>query len=347
MNNLKTFYALFKARNIEFWRDRAGLGWAFAFPLLIIVACALAFSKPDMTVFRIGLLNSTAQSETESSIPDWLKQPYVEVVHYQDTQKAQQRISHHQLDVLINAETQQQYWINPESGTSLAAEQFLLGQIVQHQLPAMEKAIISGRAVRYADWVMPGVLGMNMMFGALFGVGYVIVRYRRSGVLKRLQATPITPAQFLSANIASRLWIVVSVNFIIYIGCLFALNLLMLGNYFHLLLIMIIGSSTLISIGLLVAARTESEELAGGLLNVFTWPMLFLSEVWFSLDNAPDWMQQLSQLMPLTHIIKALRLVMIDGEGLAAITPHLIWLAVMTIVFTVIAAKLFRWHRNT
>jgi ABC-2 type transport system permease protein len=345
---MKTFFALFKARNIEFWRDRAGLGWAFAFPLLIIIACALAFSKPDLTVFRIGLLNAHInQTEAEKNLPAWLKQPYVEVLYYQDAGKGQQRISHHQLDLLINAENKNQYWINPESGTSLAAEQFLLGQLAKNNLPAPEKATISGRAVRYADWVMPGVLGMNMMFSALFGIGYVIVRYRRSGVLKRLQATPITPAHFLSANIASRLWIVVSVNFTIYIGCLFALDLLMLGNYLYLLLIMILGSTALISIGLLVAARTESEELAGGLLNVFTWPMLFLSEVWFSLDNAPDWMQQLSLAMPLTHIIKALRMVMIDGEGFAAIAPHLLWLVVMTVVFTAIAAKLFRWHRNS
>jgi ABC transporter DrrB family efflux protein len=334
---------------MEFWRDRAGLGWAFAFPLLVIIGCALAFSKPDTVVYSIGLLGSeiSATEAAQKNTPDWLKQKYVEILYYNDTAKAQQRISHHQLDLLLDPQNSNRYWINPESGTSLAAEQFLLGQLAKNNLPQPQKATLSGRAVRYADWVMPGVLGMNMMFSALFGVGYVIVRYRRSGVLKRLQATPITPAQFLSANIASRLWIVVSVNFIIYIGCLFALDLLMLGNYLYLLLIMMLGSTALISIGLLVAARTDSEELAGGLLNVFTWPMLFLSEVWFSLDNAPDWMQQLSLTMPLTHIIKALRMVMIDGEGFAAIAPHLAWLAAMTVVFTLISAKMFRWHKNS
>jgi ABC-2 type transport system permease protein len=344
---MKTFLALFKARNLEFWRDRAGLAWAFIFPLGIIIACALAFSKPDMTVFRIGFLDATTVNSTNNSTPIWLKQPYIEVVHYTDASKAQQRISHHQLDLLLKIDNPSQYWINPESGSSLAAEQFLLGQLAKNNLPAPQKATLNGRAVRYADWVMPGILGMNMMFGALFGVGYVIVRYRRSGVLKRLQATPITPAQFLASNIASRLWIVVSVNLIIYIGCLFALDLLMLGNYLWLLLIMILGSSALISIGLLVATRTDSEELAGGLLNAFSWPMLFLSEVWFSLDNAPDWMQQLSLAMPLTHIIKALRLVMIDGEGFSAIAPHLLILGLMTVVFTAIAATLFRWHKNS
>lgn len=196
------------------------------------------------------------------------------------------------------------------------------------------------------DWVIPGVLGMNLMFGALFGVGYVIVRYRHNGVLKRLQATPVSALEFLSAQLASRLMIVVVVNSLIFIGCVLLLDLIVLGSYLSLLLVTLLGGIAMIALGLLVACRTASEELAGGLLNLATWPMLFMSEVWFSLDDAPPWMQALSNALPLTHIVKGFRSVMIEGATLGEISHHLLWLAVMTVVTLGLASALFRWHKR-
>ena len=191
-----------------------------------------------------------------------------------------------------------------------------------------------------------GVLGMNLMFGALFGVGYVIVRYRQNGVLKRLQATPISAMQFLSAQLGSRLLIVVLINGIIFAGCNLFLDLIVLGSYFNLFIITALGSVSMIAVGLLVACRTANEELAGGLLNVATWPMLFLSEVWFSLDDSPQWLQALADFMPLTHIVKATRKVMLDGATLLEVSDHLLWLAVLAGICLVLAASLFRWTKN-
>ena len=102
----------------------------------------------------------------------------------------------------------------------------------------------------------------------------------------------------------------------------------------------------MISLGLVVASRTSSEELAGGLLNVATWPMLLLSEVWFALDDAPTWLQMLSSILPLTHIVRASRSVMIEGSSLVEVAPHLIWLSVMTLICLSMASLLFRWHKD-
>src|SRR5690606_6063996 len=196
-------------------------------------------------------------------------------------------------------------------------------QLLRGQLePRFRPEQISGRPVRYVDWVLPGVIGMNMMFGALFGVGYVIVRYRQNGVLKRLQATPVRPLQFIAAQLASRLWIVLAINIVIFAGCVLLLDLLQLGSYWLLLLIGLLGAMTMIALGLLIASRTASEELAGGLLNVATWPMMFLSELWFSLDNAPAWLQRVSEFMPLTHLVKSARAVMVESATLAEVAPH-------------------------
>ena len=334
---MKEFLALLKARNIEYYRDKGSLSWAFIFPLLIIVVCAVAFSEPDTSLLTVGIHGDTKKLQQL----EILKQPYIKTIIYEDLTKAQQRIEHHQIDLLLSNQPSKQFWVNTESSNSQLAQQLLLSQ---NESFSQQEA--SGRAIRYVDWVIPGILGMNLMFAALFGVGYVIVRYRRNGVLKRLQATPIHAAHFLSAQMTSRLIIVVIVNSIIFVGCHLILDLIVLGSYFDLLLITVLGALSMSALGMLVAARTANEELASGLLNVATWPMLFLSELWFSLDDSPEWLQNFSNFMPLTHIVRAFRSVMIDGATLMEVSHHLLWLIAMTVICTLLAATLFRWTKG-
>jgi ABC-2 type transport system permease protein len=334
---MKEFIALFVARNREYYRDRAALGWAFLFPLLVIVACALAFSNPDTSILKIGVYGDY---KTDAELTDFLSQPYIKTITYDDLDRGLKRTRHHQLDLMLSVADGHQYWVNRESSSGLAAESLL------PEKQNFQRLELEGRKVRYVDWVIPGVLGMNLMFGALFGVGYVIVRYRHNGVLKRLQATPVRAVHFLSAQMASRLIIVLVVNGLIFVGCLLFLDLIVLGSYVNLFLITTLGAMSMIALGLLVACRTANEELAGGMLNVATWPMLLMSDVWFTLDEAPLWMQQMANIMPLTHLVKATRAVMIEGATLMEVSGHLLWLAVMTVVCLGLASVLFRWHKR-
>ncbi len=338
---MKQFYALLRARNLEFIRDRGSLIWTFAFPVLIIIGCAIAFAQPDNTVVRIGISGDIERLE---ALP-LLQQDFVEVVAYGDRDTALDRVRHHQIDMLLVADDAIRYWVNGESAKGRAAVA-LLHAANSDAAPDIDGDQLSGQRIRYVDWVMPGVLAMNMMFSSLFGVGYVLVRYRQNGVLKRMQATPITPFTFLCAQLASRLLIVVAVNATIFIGCNVLLDILVLGSYLNLLLIAVLGALALTSLGLLVASRTASEEFAGGLLNACTWPMMIFSQVWFSLDNAPLWVANFAQLLPLTHVVSAGRAVMLEGAGLPDIGGHLSVLAIMTAVLLALAARLFRWQHD-
>ncbi len=335
---MKQFLALFKARNLEFIRDRGSLIWTFAFPVLIIVGCAVAFARPDDSVVSVGLVGDIDKLQALAL----LQQDYVETVVYSDRDKALSRVKHHQIDLLLETgDDGTRYWVNGESARGRAAIALLNGSAGADVIEGNE---LAGQRIRYVDWVMPGVLAMNMMFSSLFGVGYVLVRYRQNGVLKRMQATPVTPLQFLCAQLASRLLIVISVNVSIFIGCNALLDLLVLGSYFNLLLIAVFGALALTSLGLLVASRTASEEFAGGLLNACTWPMMIFSQVWFSLDNAPEWMTGAANVLPLTHVVSAARAVMVEGAGFADISGHLVTLGLMTVVLLAAAAALFRWQ---
>jgi ABC-type multidrug transport system permease subunit len=207
-----------------------------------------------------------------------------------------------------------------------------------------QKNTISGKEIRYVDWLVAGMIGMNIMFAALFGVGYVIVRYRKNGVLKRLKATPLSAWEFLTAQILSRFLLIFVVSTIVFIGCYFAVNFVMIGSIFDLAVVVAVGTLSLISLSLIIAARTASEELAGGLLNLLSWPMMFLSGVWFSLEGSHPLVQKVANLLPLTHMISSMRAIMTEGATLAQLIPQLTFMGVMGVVFLGLGAWLFKWE---
>lgn len=336
---MNAFLALLWARNKEFYRDKASMVWALVLPVLIVMTIALSFSNEGQRLFKVGVLVST--DAMQPAVPQGLSQPYVTIVPVKDAVRGITRVRHHQFDLLLEQQGQQwRYWINPHADKGIVAERLL-----RESDPNAVREAVSGRALRYIDWVMPGVLGMNIMFGGLFGAGYVIVRYRKMGVLKRLQATPVTAFQFLAAQLCSRWLIVVVASVAIFMGCHFFLDFLVLGSGWLLLLIAGTGALAMIALGLVMSSRTDSEELAGGLLNVLTYPMLLLSEVWFSLDDAPAWMQSAAQLLPLTHMLAAAREVMLEGAGMWDVLHHLVVLLAISTVSLLVAAGLFRWGK--
>lgn len=184
------------------------------------------------------------------------------------------------------------------------------------------------------------------MFSCLFGVGYVIVRYRKNGFLKRLKATPLRPLEFIVAQILSRLILIMAVTVFVYAGTQYFIDFRMQGSLFTLFLVALTGAISLISLGVLVAARVTSEELAGGILNMLTWPMMLVSGVWFSLEGTHPLIQQLAKIFPLTLILDSARAVMLDGASLAQVMPQLGALLAMSGVFLAIGATAFSWQND-
>jgi ABC-2 type transport system permease protein len=334
--NFKRFWAIFLCRNREFWRDRSSLIWNLLFPIALIAGFAIVFSGPGLSLYKVGVLGDTSRANSGA----FFQTRYIQFIPIADLAAALPKIERHQLDMLIEPDGKR-YWINEESPKGYVLEQVLRGANAQTDFT---RQIVSGRFIRYVDWVLPGVMAMNMMFSCLFGVGYVIVRYRKIGMLKRLKATPLTALEFLSAQIASRLWLVLATTVLVFIGTHFFIGFAMHGSYLNLFLVFVLGAMSLISLSLVVAARATSEEVAAGLLNTLSWPMTFLSGVWFSLEGAHPILQQCAQLLPLTHIIDAARAIMMDGAGLAAISGHLLVLTAMTAGFIAIGAWAFRWE---
>ncbi|NNE63007.1 MAG: ABC transporter permease [Gammaproteobacteria bacterium] len=332
-------YALFVARNLEFFRDRTALAWSILLTVLIIVVFAYAFSEENPEKFKVGVAGTNAGVE---AVQNFRSTRFVRFIEFDAIDSNLVKVERHQIDLLFDTDNYR-YWINETSPNGYIAEKLLIAAF-SNSPRQLKRNVVSGDEVRYLDWVVPGVIAMNIMWGALFGIGYVIVRYRKFGVLKRIQATPVTPLEFLSAQILSRLWLLVVVNALIYVGMDLFLNFRMHGSYFDLFVVFTLGSVCLICCGLVVAARISSEEVANGLLNMFSWPMMFLSGVWFSLEGAHPWMQKFALILPLTHVTEAAREIMIDGAGLIQIADHLIVLGVTSLVLLVTGAWIFRWE---
>ena len=339
---LQRIYAIFLARNREFLRDRGTLAWNLVLPIVLMFGLFFAFSGDGRDQYTVGVLQQAAEIDADEH--PFLTTRFINFVAISDEAAAFRKVERHQLDLLVQFEGAQRYWINPDSPKGYFAERLLLQSDTEID-GRIEKAQITGDAIRYVDWVLPGILGMNMMFSCLFGVGYVVVRYRKNGFLKRLRATPLRPIEFVIAQIASRMSLILLITVFIYTGTHLLLDTRMEGSYLTLILIVMIGAVSLVSLGLMVAARVTSEELAGGLLNMINWPMMLLSGVWFSLEGAGPAIQNVAQFFPLTHILDSARAVMLDGAGLIDIAPNLAALVLMSAVFLGVGAGFFRWSQ--
>ncbi len=336
----KRFIALLNTRNKEFMRDRSSLSWNIVMPILLIAGFALIFTGDFSDQYKVGVLGSSkTDRQTATSFNDFLETKYIKFIDIADLEKTKIKIQRHQLDLLIDTNSKQ-YWINNESPNGYLVEKILLSAMME----PLKKIALSGKEIRYVDWVIPGILAMNMMFSALFGVGYVIVRYRKNGMLKRLKATPVTALEYLSVQIVSRMILIMVITIFVFYGTNLFIGYAMHGSHLSLLLVFALGAATLISLSLIVAARTTSEETAGGLLNLISWPMMFLSGVWFSLEGANPLMQQFAEILPLTHVTAAARAIMIDGASLLDVSYHLVILAGQSVLFLVIGAYTFRWE---
>jgi len=334
--NLERILAVVRARNREFYRDKAGLGWNILMPLVIVLGFAFIFSGSQQDLFKVGLLGNSTR-------PAFLDTRHIQFIKQQSEPEAIEKVRYHRIDLLLDLRGAPRYWVNDLSPNGYVVERLLLQA---HSQPSEDliRELVSGRPVRYVDWVLPGVLALNVMFSSLWGVGWVIVRYRKNGVLRRLRATPLSAGEFLVAQIISRLLVVTGVTVLVFAGTNALLDFPMRGSYIALGLVFLSGAIALISIGLAVSARVRSEELADGLLNLMSWPMMILSGVWFSLEGTNVWAQRFAELLPLTHMVDAARRIMLDGAGLTDVTFEIGILLTIGLVLLTLSSRAFRWQ---
>ena len=341
---MKQFWAMVYARTMEFVRDKGTFFWNLLFPVILVLGFSFAFSGNDATLFKVGVLG-TPPSATEAASSFLTIEQSKFISYAPDSSgealgKSLDKLRRHELDMVIDFDSDS-YYLNVQGKNATLLRRLFLSDPA---LSGFAEKTVSGEAIRYVDWLVPGVIGMNIMFSCLFGVGFVIVRYRKNGVLKRLKATPVSALGFVSAQALSRFIIVIATSLIVFSGTNAFLHFRMEGSWLLLLSTAALGIVSMEALGLIFAARLKSEELVNGLMNLVTLPMLALSGVFFSLEGSPAILRTVSQGLPLTHAIQAARGIMLEGAGLAQTAPHLVFLGVFSATALAIAAALFKWE---
>jgi ABC-2 type transport system permease protein len=200
------------------------------------------------------------------------------------------------------------------------------------------------RGSRYIDFLIPGLLGMNLMGSAIWGMGYTIVDARRKKLLKQLIATPMPKSYYLLSFVLSRLLLLVAeVGVLLGFGALI-LQVPIRGSLLDVAVLCILGSLSFSALGLLIASRVRTIEAASGLMNFVTMPMWIASGVFFSAQQFPAIVQPLIKALPLTALIDALRATMLQGTNLLGVVSEVAVLGAWLIVCFALALKLFRWR---
>ena len=332
---MKSIWAVFTARLKEFYRERTGLYWSFLMPLLIVLGLSFVFSKDHKDTFEIALIDTQVGDLANNIFFQWDQLHLITM----EQLEAEEKLAKHKVDMAVRLDDRLHYWINSTSKNGHLLERLLRAE---SNVPIVKNTITLPE-VAYIDWVLPGILGMNIMFNCLWGIGFIIVKYRDNGFLKRLKATPLKAYEYLLAQVLARYLIGFVVTAIVFVGSKMVIDFQMKGSYFDLFIVYTAGITSLISLGMLVACRTVSKEFADGFLNALSWPMMMLSGVWFSLEGASPFLIQLSNLLPLTHLVDASRAIMTEGATLNDVMPNIYFMVFFSVLVLSISSYFFKW----
>lgn len=212
------------------------------------------------------------------------------------------------------------------------------------RLVSLESEAVAARDLGYIDFLMPGVIGMAIMQLGLFSVAFSFVTMKREGVLRRLLATPLNPATLLTAQVITRLIVVIVQTLILAGVAVFLFGAEFAGNFFAVLLAAGLGGAVFLALGFAVSGWARTEQQAAPLANIVSLPMMFLSGVFFSRDVLPCILQTATDYLPLTFLVEAIRGMTVQGDSIVAQWPNFLGMGVWFVIAFVIANRTFRWE---
>lgn len=348
---VSSLLALTRARLLEFAREPELVFWSFVFPILLAAGLAIAFrEKPPATV-RVGVLASLTTGDTSAAATQraLARDDGLVPVPFADTASAQAALRGGTIAMLVvPAATGVEYRWDPNRDDARSAR-LLVDRALQRAAGrqdaiAVREVTASPRGSRYIDFFLPGLIGLNLMGGGMWGLGFGIVTARKNKLLKRFAATPMPRWAYLASYLCSRLvFTVLEVGVVLGFG-IAVLGVPVRGSWLQLVLLCLIGSMAFNALGLLVASRARTIEGASGLMNLVQVPMWVLSGVFFASTNFPQALQPAIAALPLTALNDALRATMLQGTSVGGVLPQVGILAAWTVGAFGVALRMFRWQ---
>lgn len=342
------FLHVLDVRMKEMRREPEVIFWVFGFPILLALGLGIAFRNKPADRASVVIVSGLGSADTLAAIQH-SSQPgsiHADVV---DEPTALRGFRLGKYDLLIRAKLGGGYEYRydparPESVLARALVDDALQTAAGRANPLATSVLTSSEpGSRYIDFLIPGLLGMNLMNAAMWGIGFALVDMRQRKLLKRFVATPMRRSDFLLALLSSRLVLMlIEVALLLGFGVI-AFRMKILGSLWSILLIGSIGAISFGGLGLLTACRAQKIESASGLMNLVMMPMWIFSGVFFSAERFPVIIQPLIKALPLTALNDALRATILEGSSLAAQSGRILVMAVWGVISFALALRWFRW----
>ncbi len=346
------------ARAREFYREPEAIFWVYVFPVLLAVGLGIAFRTKPPEPVRVVVERDSASSPGSGAgtgaaalssevIAKRLGESPRFKVEVKPPAEAAAELSHGRADLTVAVEGGERYrfTFDPARSESVLGKELVRAALEPEECRKSMNVVdqpVSAAGARYIDFLIPGLIGMNIMGGGLWGIGFVIVDLRVRKLLKRFLATPMRKSDFLLSIIGSRmLFLIPEILLLLLLGCLaFGVPL---GSPVAVAVISLTSALCFSGMGLLLATRARKIETISGLMNLVMLPMWIFSGIFFSAERFPEVVQPFIQALPLTASIDALRSVMLEGRSLASQSGELAILAAWGIISFVLSLKWFRW----
>jgi ABC-2 type transport system permease protein len=336
-----SLYQLTSTRFRLFLREPEAIFWVFIFPILLAVGLGIAFRNRPADVLPVAATTNqltqalAAEAGLKASMMDEAAGAHALAIGEINLFAIQRPDGvAYEFDAT-----------NPDARTArLLAERAIQTAAGRQDPVPSQNQFVRETGSRYIDFVVPGLLGMNLMGSAIWGMGFAIVEARQKKLLKRMVASPMPRWQYMASFILSRLAMLV-IEVVVFVGfARLAFGVPLRGSLLDLGIICLITSLAFSALGLLVASRAKTMEAASGLMNLVMLPMWILSGVFFSATRFPALIQPIVRALPLTAAIDALRSNMLQGIGLNHLALEMTILLAWLIVPFAVTMKIFRWR---
>jgi ABC-2 type transport system permease protein len=354
-NPFKLLWLQFRSEWRLYMRDRAAMFWTFLFPLLMLFGFGVIFRSggaPALTLVRVAPPQETAR---DRAFLKALEESRLKIVTL-SAADAEQRWGKGDTTAQLESDGNgyrlrlNSYLIGQGQVVAQAASQaFLITQARLKGMPEPERIPMvvespgHSHSDNYAAFLVPGLIGLNLLSMGLFAVGMVTVAYREKGKFRRLAVTPLPKWVFLLGQILQRVTVVVVQTALLLIAARFGFQIVNRGSYVLLTFLVIAGTATFLAMGFALSSFASTVETYGAISNLAFFPMMLLSGVYFRIDNAPQWLQTAIFVLPLAPYLRVLRAVFNDGASLAGHGTGLTILATWAVLSFILAVKRFRW----
>jgi len=344
MTTYRPLRELTLARVREFLREPEAVFWTYGFPLMLAVGLGIAFRDQPVEIVRVDVQEEAGAREVAAQLAT--RDDIAVAVRGKAESRERLRMGRSSLVVVPGDPLTFVFDPGrPESALARARVDDALQRAAGRQDPVRTaETRVTEPGSRYIDFLVPGLLGMNLMGGSLWGVGFVIVDMRVKKLLKRLAATPMTRTDFLWSIAGGRLLFMIPELAVILGAGVLLFGMPVRGSWLTILTLALAGAASFAGLGMLAACRAQRIETVSGLMNVIMVPMWLLSGIFFSSERFPDLLQPLVQALPLTQLNDALRAVILEGASLASQGWRLLALAAWGLVPFGLALRWFRWN---